>query len=146
MNAKGSRPRSKLDLAALDADALLRELTERDPSFAEGAAIYDLVNKVSGLLKQMRNFAELTQSGLAERLGVTQGRISQIESGLPDHAPSLEMIARIALACGVTPQVSFDPSALPREKGTPAKSMFGLAAAPAVPAVTRVEVKRGGSS
>ena len=96
------------ELEALDADTLLQTLAERDPSFAEGSAIYDLVSSLCSSLKRMRMVAGLKQNELAEKLGVSQGRVSQIESGLPDHAPSVEMIARFAHACGFTPVINFD--------------------------------------
>jgi transcriptional regulator with XRE-family HTH domain len=102
------RPPSNSDLEGLDADTLLETLVERDPSFAEGSAIYDLVSSLCSSLKRMRTAAGLKQAELAEKLGVSQGRISQIESGLPDHTPSVEMIARFAHACGFTPVVNFD--------------------------------------
>jgi transcriptional regulator with XRE-family HTH domain len=104
MTAEGRQPP---ELEGLDGDALLEELAERDPSFAEGSAIYDLVSSLCSSLKRMRVAAGLTQAQLAQKLGVSQGRISQIESGLPDHAPSIEMIGRFAHACGLTAIVSF---------------------------------------
>jgi transcriptional regulator with XRE-family HTH domain len=134
------------ELAELDAEAFLDKLAERDPSFAEGSAIYDLVGKVSSLLRQMRSFAKLTQSELAERLGVTQGRISQIESGLPDHAASLETVARFALACGYTPQIDLDPSISTRDEGLPKIPSLRFAAAPPAAEVARTETKYAGSS
>ena len=139
MNRKGSRPEADLNLAELGADALLDELTLRDPSFAEGSAIYDLVSKVSSLLRQMRSSAELTQAELADKLGMSQGRISQIESGLPDHAPNLEMIARIAHACGVVPQFGFDTSSSPGDEGTPREDGTHFAARVKAAIITQSE-------
>lgn len=107
MSTEDKRREGDTSLDELDADAFLDTLARSDPAFAEGSAIYDLVNHVAGSLKEMRRQAKLTQAQLAEKLGVSQGWISQIESGLPDHAPSLETVARFALACGFVAQVSF---------------------------------------
>jgi len=141
------------NLDNLDADRLLETLAERDPSFAEGSAIYDLVSGLSSALRLMRGAAGLTQAELAERLALTQGRISQIESGLPDHAPSLEMVARFAVACGFTPTVNFGLGLTAGKLATPDKVTsasrmpgiqigFAPAAAPARP----VEAESGSSS
>ncbi len=79
-------------------------------------AAYELVQTVTGRLRDLRKLAGLSQSQLADRLGLTQGRISQIESGLMDHAPSLEMTARYAEACGFRMTPMFTPTSEPNAK------------------------------
>lgn len=66
----------------------------------------EFVSQVAETLRSMREIAGLKQDQLAEKLGVTQGRISQIESGLPQHAPSLEMVSNYASACGQEIQIA----------------------------------------
>jgi len=134
------------ELEGLDGNALLEKLLERDPSFAEGSAIYHLVNSLCASLKDMRAAAGLTQTQLAEKLGVSQGRISQIESGLPDHAPSLEMVARFVHACGFYSVVRFEPGILGLFKGTPKMPGLEIAMAPATPSITPAGVKDVGGS
>jgi transcriptional regulator with XRE-family HTH domain len=138
------------NLDSLDADRLLETLAERDPSFAEGSAIYDLVSGLGSALRLMRGAAGLTQAGLAERLGLTQGRISQIESGLPDHAPSLEMVARFAVACGFTPTVNFDlgltAGKLAMPPATSKMPGIQIGFAPAAAPARSAEVESGSSS
>lgn len=73
-------------------------------------AAYDLVQAVTRRLRELRKQAGLSQAQLAERLDVTQGRISQIESGLMDHAPNLDMTARYAEACGFRMTPTFAPT------------------------------------
>ncbi len=43
----------------------------------------------------------LTQGELAERIGVSQARISEIETGTGRDGPSFALLARIANACGI---------------------------------------------
>lgn len=78
------------------------DLVENDPAFAAGTAVVRLVGEVARGLKRLREQAALSQKQMGARLGVSQGRISQIESGLLDHAPNLETIARYAHALGGT--------------------------------------------
>ena len=149
MNADDKRQASDRTLDELDADAFLDTLAKSDPAFAEGSAIYDLVNETSVSLKQMRQQAKLTQAQLAEKLGVSQGWISQIESGLPDHAPNLEMIARFALACGFRATVGFVPESDPSAATLGLQFQFAAgafpsaSAAPSVQEATPVKAKHG---
>lgn len=52
-------------------------------------------------IRHCRDAAELTQRQLADRLGVTQSFVSQIESN-PKKEPSLSMLRKIAIALGVS--------------------------------------------
>jgi len=83
-----------------DVKALLGQLRSEDPRFDEAQAVVDLVRSAAELLVGMRERAGWTQAQLADYLGVTVGRVSQLESGALRHAPSLKMMARIAHACG----------------------------------------------
>lgn len=129
MSTEDRRREGDEPLDELNAEAFLDALAKSDPAFAEGSAIYDLVNNVAGSLKDMRRQAKLTQAQLAEKLGVSQGWISQIESGLPDHAPSLETVARFALACGFVAQMSFTPEGSAGASAHEPQYQFGAASA-----------------
>jgi transcriptional regulator with XRE-family HTH domain len=78
----------------------LETLARENDRFAADVAAAELVRTVAKTLKEMRERAGLTQSQLGEAIGLTQGRVSQLESGLMDHAPNLETIALYANACG----------------------------------------------
>jgi transcriptional regulator with XRE-family HTH domain len=88
----------------------LESLAHENSSFAADVAVAELVRSTASMLKAMRERAGLNQTQLGEKLGLSQGRISQIESGLADHAPNLESIALYANACAesVTFQASSD--------------------------------------
>lgn len=79
---------------------LLDQLAREDRGFAADVALAEFVGEISASLKSMRERAGLTQKQLGESIGLSQGRISQLESGLVDHAPNLETIATYAVACG----------------------------------------------
>jgi transcriptional regulator with XRE-family HTH domain len=78
----------------------LEALAGEHTGFAGAVAVAEFVRSAASSLKAMRERAGLTQIELGDQLGLSQGRISQIESGLMDHAPNLETIALYANACG----------------------------------------------
>ena len=82
-----------------DVRKLISEV-EDDREFAQAAAVVGLVREVGDMLTRMRVRAKLTQVQLAERLDISAGRVSQLESGMLRHAPSLKTIAQFATACG----------------------------------------------
>ncbi|MDW3714107.1 helix-turn-helix domain-containing protein [Pseudomonas sp. 2023EL-01195] len=56
---------------------------------------------ISERLKQARKHAGLTQSELAERAGITQASVSELERGLSRSSAHL---VKLAMVCGVRPQ------------------------------------------
>lgn len=56
--------------------------------------------RMAETLAAVRREARLTQKQLGKLLGVSQARISQVESGLLDHAPSIDFACAFAAACG----------------------------------------------
>lgn len=54
----------------------------------------------ASLLRAARMRHELSQMEMAQLLGVSQARISQVESGRVEDIPSLELISRFLDACG----------------------------------------------
>ncbi len=85
-----------------DVRALLGELQKSDPKFDEAQSVINLVRNAGDMLERMRERNKWSQTQLAERLGITTGRVSQLESGTLRNAPSLKMLARFAHACGET--------------------------------------------
>jgi len=94
---------------AVDRNSDLLRLLPQGEETEQAIAAYELANDVAEQLRRLRKQAGLNQAQLARKLGIGQSRISQLESGLVDHAPSLEMIARFAVACGAAPMMSFAP-------------------------------------
>jgi transcriptional regulator with XRE-family HTH domain len=76
------------------------ERLSTDEALGESFAIVDLVRQAGDMLARMRERAGLSQTELAERLGMTPGRVWQLESGTLRHAPSLKNVARWARVCG----------------------------------------------
>lgn len=81
-------------LSAITAE-LLHNKDVRSGYFARTAVI-----EAADLCRQMRQAAGLTQDQLARRLDVKQARIARIESGKGVHGPSVDVLSRVAAACG----------------------------------------------
>jgi transcriptional regulator with XRE-family HTH domain len=92
---------------------LVTEL-RRDAEYDEAFAIVQLVRSLGETLTLMRQRAGLTQTELAKALGLTPGRVWQLESGTVRHAPNLKTIAKWARACGEV--VKFKASRNPRPR------------------------------
>ena len=87
----------------------LLALLPDDPRTDQTIAAYELVRTLTAQMRALRRRAGLSQKQLGEAIGVSQGRISQIESGLPDEAPNLDMVARYAAVCGYQLNPVFSP-------------------------------------
>lgn len=57
-----------------------------------------LINEIAKLVVQLRQNASLTQCALAKKAGTTQPVIARLESGSDTRIPSLELLARLAVA------------------------------------------------
>lgn len=84
---------------------------------AQGLAAADLAGQVMRLLYQALDASELDQNALAEKLGVTQGRVSQVFNG--DGNMKVAAVARYLSALGYEIHLSATPvtaglPALPR--------------------------------
>ena len=80
----------------------------------ETRAAYDALEdryQLTRRLIRIRLEAGLTQAQVARRMGVTQGRVAQIESLNSTALPSLTSIRRFAAACGQQPVIGFEPLA-----------------------------------
>ncbi len=87
---------------ALDDDELARVLGTDTEVLARERAGFDLIHMAAASIRAARLHRGLTQKQLAEKLGVTVGRVSQYETGDLRHAPSLRVLAEIAHALGMS--------------------------------------------
>jgi transcriptional regulator with XRE-family HTH domain len=78
----------------------LKELGKRNPAVALATAVVVAVNRAAALLRGFRSKSGLSQADMAGKLGITQPRIAQLESGKPGNAPSIEQLAEYAFHTG----------------------------------------------
>jgi transcriptional regulator with XRE-family HTH domain len=78
----------------------LEKLAKSDPAVALATAIVKLINQAASLLRSFRTEKGLSQTEMANLLGLSQPRIAQLESGKPGNAPSLEQLAEYAFHAG----------------------------------------------
>jgi DNA-binding XRE family transcriptional regulator len=58
-------------------------------------------------VEQARKQAKLSQADLAEKIGVSQARVSQMEKGEGPYGLSISLLERVAAACGGVLQIKF---------------------------------------
>ncbi len=107
---------------------LLSEI-ERDPSYADALVRVRAARETAAQLRAMRKQAGLTQAELGKRLGVSQARISHVESGLLDHLPAIDFVYLYAEACGsnISLQTSGKAQNDPEHDGKPSRQGRSLA-------------------
>lgn len=59
-------------------------------------------------VEHARKEAHLTQAALAKKMGVSQVRVSQIESGEGPYGPSIGLLEQVAKACGGVLRLNFE--------------------------------------
>jgi predicted XRE-type DNA-binding protein len=101
-----------------NADPVLIDEEQATDAGAQGLAAADLAGQVMRLLQQALDASELDQKALAEQLGVTQGRVSQVLNG--DGNMKIAAVARYLRALGYETQITASPvvsglPALPRQ-------------------------------
>lgn len=101
----------KYNPVAFDPRTFAEEAGKRDPAFREA---YDgMADEFAALaeLLRARQRAGLTQTELAERMGVSQPVVARIEGsiGSRKHAPSLATLRKYADACGQRLVIRFEP-------------------------------------
>src|SRR6478609_7243158 len=95
-------------------DPTLIDEEQATDSGAQGLAAADLAGQVMRLLHQALDVSDLDQKALAEKLGVTQGRVSQVLNG--DGNMKIAAVARYLRALGYEMRLTASPvtSGLPR--------------------------------
>jgi transcriptional regulator with XRE-family HTH domain len=71
------------------------------------------------LVRALRKRAGLTQQALAERLSMTQARVSAIEAGEGRDGPTYGLLKRIAAACGMSLASALAGDAMPSRSTVP---------------------------
>lgn len=99
-------------------DQTLIDLEQHTDAGAQGLAAADLAGQVMRLFHQALDASALDQKALAEKLSVTQGRVSQVLNG--DGNMKIAAVARYLRALGYETQLTASPvipglPALPRE-------------------------------
>lgn len=78
------------------------------------------IQRAKSLAAQMvyegRKRAALTQAELAKKAGTSQSAIARLERDQDSRVPTVDLLARIAHACGATLKVKFDFSPSKRAK------------------------------
>jgi transcriptional regulator with XRE-family HTH domain len=60
----------------------------------------DAVREAARFIRQMREYARLTQAQLAQRLDVSQARVSEMERGTSPEGVGYALLRRVAVSCG----------------------------------------------
>lgn len=89
-----------------DIEAVLRR---RIPDYDVKATEVRAAVMASALVRRMRAQARLSQTALAQRLHISQARVSEIESGRGTQGATLDLILRISNACGVRLSLTVEP-------------------------------------
>jgi DNA-binding XRE family transcriptional regulator len=82
----------------------LKSIPEVEAGYRRSSLQYDVGKKI----RQIRTAAQLTQRELASLAGTTQAVINRIESCQSVSNPTVEILYRLANACGFQPRVEFD--------------------------------------
>jgi predicted XRE-type DNA-binding protein len=90
-------------------DPTLVDDEEATDAGAQGLAAADLAAQVMRLLQQALDASQLDQKALSEKLGVTQGRVSQVLNG--DGNMKVAAVARYLRALGYEVQLAATPVA-----------------------------------
>lgn len=75
-------------------------MAAEDPRYAEAMTALRAAEDSAKLLRSLRERAGKSQKEVAAMLGVSQARISQVESGSPQYTPAIDFVYRFADACG----------------------------------------------
>jgi len=96
---------------------MLARIEARNPELAAQSGLSSAAMRAGTMVREMRKGAGLSQGELAERIGVTQERVSEIERGAGPQGPTFALLERIAAACG------WRLAALPAEEAVPATAV-----------------------
>jgi DNA-binding XRE family transcriptional regulator len=87
-------------------DVINHEL--KDKEFAVEYQRELLINAIAKMINQLRCSNKLTQAQLAKSIGTSQSVIARLEGGNDTRVPSLELLARIAMATHSRLNISFE--------------------------------------
>lgn len=85
----------------LPMDVVLQHYEEVSPAAAKQTGISSAAMRAGTIVRGMRRTAHFSQAELAERIGVSQARISEIEIGEGPQGPTFALLERIGAACGM---------------------------------------------
>ena len=80
----------------------------KNKEFAELFQRELLINEIARMVVELRQKAKLTQKELADKAETTQPVIARLESGADNRMPSLELLAKIAIAANANLKISID--------------------------------------
>jgi len=80
---------------------ILERVEARNPELAAESGLSSAAMRAGDMIRRMRKARGLTQRELAAEIGVSQERISEIETGVGPHGPTFALLERIARACGM---------------------------------------------
>ncbi|NIJ41099.1 DNA-binding XRE family transcriptional regulator [Parvibaculum indicum] len=78
---------------------LIEKIERNDITRNKKPSISAAAFRAGSIVRTMRKSSNLTQKELAERLDLTQSRISEIEAGMGTQGPTWDLMERIAAAC-----------------------------------------------
>ncbi len=109
--------RERYNPVPFDADASHRRWMKR-PGYAEAYAALDDEYAALGELLRARRATGMTQTDVAESMGIAQSSIARLESSLGGrkHAPSLATLRKYADAVGCDLRITLQPKAAKRHK------------------------------
>jgi ribosome-binding protein aMBF1 (putative translation factor) len=97
-------------LSDLKSSREIAAMESRDPAVAAELERTSVAEQVALLVTTYRVEHELTQTGLAELLGMHQPAIARLEAGT--HEPSLATLARLSSALGIRLDVHIAPDSM----------------------------------
>ncbi|MBI5909649.1 MAG: helix-turn-helix transcriptional regulator [Betaproteobacteria bacterium] len=80
----------------------VRERLLKNPEVKRAYDDHAVVLESAQFIRELRKTSGLTQEDLAKRMGVTQALIARLEVGGGKRGMTIEMLARVASACGQT--------------------------------------------
>lgn len=79
---------------------LLARIEDNDPHLTAEKGLSSAAMRAGDLVRAMRKEAGFSQSQLADKLRLSQARISEIEAGIGKQGPTWDLMERISEACG----------------------------------------------
>lgn len=77
---------------------LIKDIERHDAEHGRAPVVSSAAFRAAAIVRTMRKARGLSQKELAERLGFSQARISEIEAGLGPQGPTWDLMERISRA------------------------------------------------